>query len=427
MIPVKRVLAGLQDGSFLEPFTHIYGPSAGSMETRALHVTENWQAAFPSGDDRGIALFSAPGRSELGGNHTDHEHGCVLAAAVNTDMLACAAPNGTNSIRFISEGWPQIEIGLDCLTPQESERESTSALIRGIAARITELGHPVSGFDAYAVSDVLPGSGLSSSAAFEVLTGVICNHLFCKNALSAVEIAQIGQYAENNFFGKPSGLMDQMASSVGGVVAIDFDPENLTIEKVNVDLSSYGYALCIVDSGADHADLTSEYAAIPAEMQAVAGVFGKSVLRDVDENDFLCAIPTVREKVGDRAVLRAIHFFDDNRRAQEEAAALKDGDFARFLTLVRESGQSSWMYLQNICPVGSTTHQEMGVALAVASSALNGKGACRVHGGGFAGTIQAFVPLDQLETFRMNVESVLGKGRCHVLSIRETGGVTLLS
>lgn len=428
MLPVNRLLEGLQNGSFLERMKPVYGDAADSAQKRAVQVVEKWKTVFPGEEGRPAALFSAPGRTELGGNHTDHEHGCVLAAAVNTDMLACAAVNQTNVISFQSEGWPMLQIDLSKQEPQEAEKESTAALIRGIAARITELGYPVSGFDAYAVSDVLPGSGLSSSAAFEVLTGAICNHLFCGDALTAVEIAQIGQYAENVYFGKPSGLMDQMACSVGGVVAIDFaDPAKPVIEQVDADLTAYGYALCIVDSGADHAELTGEYAAIPAEMQAVAGLFGKGVLRDVDEAAFYRVIPSVRQKLGDRAVLRAMHFFDDNRRAQEEADALRAGEFDRFLQLVRESGQSSWMYLQNICPVGSSTHQEMGVALAVAAHALHGQGAYRVHGGGFAGTIQAFVPLSILDAFRQEVEAVLGEGRCHILSFRSKGGVTLLS
>jgi len=427
MIPVYKIREGLQNGAYNLRLGEVYENVSVNVRVRASELTEKWQHTFKAGDESPAALFSAPGRTEIGGNHTDHENGCVLAAAVNADMLACAAPNGTNNIRFLSEGWPLIELGLDALEPREEETESTSALIRGIAAKITELGYKVGGFDAYACSDVLPGSGLSSSAAFEVLVGVIINHFFCDDKLTDVEIAQIGQYAENKFFGKPSGLMDQMASSVGGAVAIDFrDPDNPKIEKLG-DALDRNYALCIVDSGASHAELTGEYAAIPNEMKTVARIFGKSVLREVDEDEFWSFIPRVREQAGDRAVLRAMHFFEDNRRAQLEAEALRIGDLKHFLTLVNESGESSWMYLQNICPTGSVSHQEMGIALATASHALKGRGACRVHGGGFAGTIQAFVPLEMLEEFKKDIEGVLGEGRCHVLSVRAKGGAVVIS
>ncbi len=428
MIPVDELLSGLKGGSFSRRLEGIYGEASESAAQRAARITEEWKKTFPESVGQPVGLFSAPGRTEIGGNHTDHEHGCVLAAAVDTDIIACASENGTGKIRFLSEGWHMIEVNLNLLEPVESEKESTPALLRGIAARVTGMGYEVRGFDAYASSDVLPGSGLSSSAAFEVLAGVIMNHLFCGDKLTAVEIAQIGQYAENEFFGKPSGLMDQMASSVGGAVAIDFkDPGHPVIRKAAVDLAGYGYALCIIDSGAGHEELTGEYAAIPKEMKAVAGIFGKAVLRDVDEGEFWDSIPEVRGKAGDRAVLRAIHFFEDNLCAQLEAEALEKGEFDKFLGLVNESGRSSWMYLQNICPAGSVEHQEMGVALAAAEHALKGKGALRVHGGGFAGTIQVFVPLGELECFKKEVEKVLGEGRCHVLSIREKGGIVVLS
>ena len=372
------------------------------------------------------AVLSAPGRTELGGNHTDHQHGRVLAGAVNLDFLACAAPNGSQVIRFQSEGWPLVEVDISSLEPREEERETTAALVRGVAARVAGLGYAPQGFDAYAVSDVLPGSGLSSSAACEVLLGVILNHLFCRDELDAVAIAQMGQYAENVYFGKPSGLMDQMASSVGGAVFIDFaDPAAPVVRPLKVDLEAQGYALCIVDSGADHADLTAEYAAIPQEMGAVAAYFGKKVLREVEESRVMAELPALRGAVGDRGVLRALHFFAEDRRAQEEADTLERGDFDAFLELVKESGRSSWTYLQNIAPAGAVKHQAMAVALAAAQSALGGRGACRVHGGGFAGTIQAFVPLDLLNTFQNSMESALGSGCCHVLSIRPVGGTVV--
>ena len=393
---------------------------------RVSRVLDGFQQTFGAGEDTPVTLCSAPGRTEICGNHTDHQHGRVLAAAVNVDFLACAAPNGGDTIRFQSEGWPLVEVRLDGKGPRAEERESTASLVRGMAELAARRGHPVKGFDAYAVSDVLPGSGLSSSAACEVLLGVIVNHLFCQDAFTPVEIAQMGQGAENAYFGKPSGLMDQTASSVGGAVAIDFaDPARPVVRSVAVDLNALGYALCIIDSGASHADLTDEYAAVPREMGAVAAFFGKEVLREVSQEQVLSHLPALRERAGDRAVLRALHFFADDARAEEEADALARGDMDAFLALVKESGRSSWEFLQNITPAGAVREQAMAVALAVAERALKGRGACRVHGGGFAGTIQAFVPLDELEAFRAETEGALGAGSCHVLSIRPVGGAVL--
>ena len=393
---------------------------------RVSRVLDGFQQTFGAGEDTPVTLCSAPGRTEICGNHTDHQHGRVLAAAVNVDFLACAAPNGGDTIRFQSEGWPLVEVRLDGKGPRAEERESTASLVRGMAELAARRGHPVKGFDAYAVSDVLPGSGLSSSAACEVLLGVIVNHLFCQDAFTPVEIAQMGQGAENVYFGKPSGLMDQTASSVGGAVAIDFaDPARPVVRSVAVDLNALGYALCIIDSGASHADLTDEYAAVPREMGAVAAFFGKEVLREVSQEQVLSHLPALRERAGDRAVLRALHFFADDARAEEEADALARGDMDAFLALVKESGRSSWEFLQNITPAGAVREQAMAVALAVAERALKGRGACRVHGGGFAGTIQAFVPLDSLEAFRAETEGALGAGSCHVLSIRPVGGAVL--
>ena len=370
-------------------------------------------------------LFSAPGRTELGGNHTDHQLGRVLAGAVSVDTVAAVAPNGEDVIRVLSQGYPLCVISLRELTPLPWEFGSTAALIRGVAGRIADLGLPVVGFDACVSSRVLPGSGLSSSAAFEVLIGTVLNHLGgC--GLDAIQIAQIGQFAENVYFGKPCGLMDQMASSVGGIVTIDFaDRENPAVEPLHFDFAACGHALCIVNSGADHADLTDEYAAIPREMGEVCRLFGKEHLRQVDEAVFYARLPEVRDAAGDRAALRAMHIFDENRRVAAEVEALKRNDFARFLELVNESGRSSWLYLQNVVPTGSTRHQELALSLALAARLLQGRGACRVHGGGFAGTIQAFVPLDLLDGFRDGMEAVLGAGACQVLSIRPEGGVLL--
>lgn len=370
--------------------------------------------------------FSAPGRTEIGGNHTDHQRGRVLAGAVNLDTVAAVRPNGTNTIRIQSKGYPMSVVDLGNLEPVASEVNSTPALIRGVAARFTELGCKVAGFDAYCESTVLPGSGLSSSAAYEVLIGTIINHMFFGGKVTQPEIAMIGQYAENVFFGKPCGLMDQTASAVGNLVAIDFfDKDHPVIDAVDFDFASCGHALCIIDSGADHADLTDEYAAIPGEIKSVAAYFGKEVLTQIDEADFYRAIPDLRKTCGDRAVMRAIHFYQENARVPHQVAALKAGDFEKFLSLVKQSGYSSYMYLQNVIPAGYKEHQDVAVALGLCEHFLNGRGAYRVHGGGFAGTIQAFVPFDILDDFVAGMDGVLGQGACHVLSIRPQGGVEM--
>ena len=414
----------LRQGGLDETLQSLYGAARlEAARSRCTGVLEGFARTFGKEAE---ALFSAPGRTELGGNHTDHQHGRVLAAGVDLDILAAAAVNDSGVIRVQSEGYPLILVDLDRLTPVPGEENTTAALIRGVAARMKELGCPVGGVEAYMVSDVPGGSGLSSSAAFEVLTGTMLNGLFWGGRASAVEIAQIGQYAENVFFGKPCGLMDQTASSVGGVVAIDFaDPSRPVVEQISLDLAAGGYALCMIDSGADHADLTDEYAAVTRELKAVCRHFGKEVLREVPEEDFLAQLPQVRRAAGDRGVLRAFHVYGENRRAAAEAQALREGDFDGFLRLVRESGRSSAMYLQNIVPTGAVEHQEMMTALALAERLLEGRGAVRVHGGGFAGTAQAFVPLENLEKFKTGMEAVLGKGSCCAVTIRPVGGVRL--
>ena len=380
-------------------------------------------AAFGGAPER---YFSAPGRTEIGGNHTDHQRGRVLAGAVNLDTVAAVKLNGTDTIRIQSKGYPLCVVELSQLTPVESEINTTPALVRGVAARFAQMGCQVKGFDAYCESTVLPGSGLSSSAAFEVLVGTIVNHLFWEGKATQPEVAQIGQYAENVFFGKPCGLMDQMASSVGNLVTIDFfDRVKPVIEPVDFDFAACGHALCIIDSGADHADLTDEYAAVPGEMKAVAAHLGKEVLTQIDEKDFYNAIPELRKVCGDRAVLRAIHFYQENARVPHQVAALREGNFDQFLSLVKQSGHSSYMYLQNVIPAGYKQHQDVAVALALCEHYLAGRGAYRVHGGGFAGTVQAFVPYDMLDAFVAGVDGVLGAGACHVLSIRPQGGVEM--
>lgn len=377
------------------------------------------------GEKSDIRVYSAPGRVELGGNHTDHQGGCVLAASVSLDMRAAVAKNGSDILRVKSEGYPQIEIDINDLSPRENEKNTTASLIRGVAEAITKRGNSISGVDMYIVSDVLRGSGLSSSAAFEVLIGTALSDMFGAG-LSAVEIAEIGQYAEIVHFGKPSGLMDQTASSVGGIVAIDFAESPARIEKIEVDIKSFGYDLVIIDAGADHANLTEEYASIPREMKAVAAFFGKKILSEVSENEFYEKIADVRKKVGDRAILRAVHYFRDSRRAVKEAELLRRGDFEGFLSLISQSGDSSFKYLQNIYVAGAVENQAMAYALAVCEELLSGRGAVRIQGGGFGGTLEVFVPCDMTESFVAGIDKMIGKDMCKVLTIRKDGGVRLI-
>ena len=362
--------------------------------------------------------FSAPGRVELGGNHTDHQHGCVLAAAVDLEMRAAVTPNHDGVIRVFSQGFAPVEVALGDWTPRPEERNTTAALVRGMAAQFIRRGAALTGLDMRVTSQVPVGSGLSSSAAFEVLLGRVFSGLCCGGSVSPEDIARMGQTAERDYFGKPCGLMDQMASSVGGLVYMDLaDPVHPAMERIDCDLGASGYGLFIVDSGADHADLTADYAAIPAELEQVCRVFGAEVLRQVDETEFYRRLPAVRAAAGDRAVLRAIHVFDENRRAAAEAEALRKGDFPAFLALVNASGASSWQYLQNVTS-GDPRQQALAVTLAVCRRALGGQGAVRVHGGGFAGTALAFVPDDRREMFRRTVEQTLGADKCRLLSDR---------
>ncbi len=420
-------LASCLNTGQLDPvLAKLYGPSR--LETSRLRL-ETVLSGFQSSFGREAqALFSAPGRTELGGNHTDHQHGRVLAASIDLDILAAAVPNQSGVVRFQSEGYPLISVDLTQLSPRSEEENTSAALIRGIAARFSALGCPIqkAGLDVYAISNVPGGSGLSSSAAFEVLVATMFNQLFWQGQCSPVELAQIGQYAENIYFGKPCGLMDQTASSVGGVVTIDFaDPACPTVDQIPLNLAATGYALCILDSGAGHADLTAEYASITDDLAAVCRCFGRQVLQEVPEDEFLNALPQVRQTAGDRAVLRALHFYSETRRALQQAQALRAGEFETFLRLVRDSGASSALFLQNVVPTGQTFHQELMFTIALCQRLLGDRGAVRVHGGGFGGTAQAFVPLDQFTTFKSQTEAVLGPGSCHVVSIRPVGGIQL--
>ncbi len=362
--------------------------------------------------------FCAPGRTELGGNHTDHQHGRVLAAGIDLYIRADAEKTDDDTVKIASLGYPGLVVGLSVLEPQKGEQNRSESLVRGIAARISQLGYKVGGFKATMKSEVLSGSGLSSSAAYEVLIGRIFNEFYCGGALTDVQIAQIGQYAENVYFGKPCGLMDQMACSVGNIVAIDFkDPAHPVIEQIDARFEDYGYALCIIDSRTEHADLTGDYAAIPADMKKIAAAFGKEVLRDVNEAEFDSRVDELEDRFGKLAVSRARHFFAENERAGKLAKALKDGDFDEYLRLVSESGASSEKFLKNIIPQSHPESTGYADCIALAKEALGGRGAVRVHGGGFAGTIQAYVPLDQKDAFREKMEAVLGHGACHYLSI----------
>ena len=417
----------LSDGVHAARLASLYccAPAETASEAaRYAAVLDGLEKTFGSHAEAG--LYSAPGRTEISGNHTDHQHGRVLAGSVNIDMIAAAAPNDKNQLRVQSEGYDLCVIDLNDLEARKEEENTTASLLRGECAAFTQRGAKLAGLDVYISSNVPKGSGVSSSAAFEVLIGVILNDCFMTEKVSPIAIAQIGQWAENVYFGKPCGLMDQMASSVGNIITIDFaSPAKPVVEPVAVDFSKAGLALCILDSGADHADLTDEYAAIPAECRAVAAVCGGEVLRDVPFETFLAKLPECRRQCGDRAVLRAFHVYADNDRVAKQVAALHDGDFGTFLSLVNESGCSSWEYLQNVIPAGYKEHQEVGVTIAAAKHLLGDKGAVRVHGGGFAGTVQAFVPVEMLDEFKAGMEAILGEGRCHVLSIRPEGGAVL--
>ena len=419
---LKQALAGTTlDSRFCE----IYGSAAlKTQKARYLHAVEEFEKLY--GADREAALYSVAGRSELSGNHTDHNHGCVIAASIDLDIIAVASPSAGSVIRVKSEGFPEdiVDFGV-YNAPNPARYEKSDSLIAGMVAGFRKEGLAVGGFDAYTTSNVLKGSGISSSAAFEDMIGNILNYVYNDGKISNVEIAKLAQYAENRFFGKPCGLMDQMACAVGGIIAIDFrDPSAPVIEQTDFDLSAAGYNLCIVNTGGNHADLTGDYASVPAEMKSVAAYFGKEVLRDTDENAVLAAIPALREKVGDRAILRALHFFAENRRVAAQKAALKAGDLDTFLANVIASGRSSFCYLQNVYTTKNVSEQGLSLALCLAERVLSGKRAAwRVHGGGFAGTIQAFVPTEDVAEFRAVMDAAFGEGRCMVLRVRPEGAL----
>ncbi len=423
---VQELKAQLMSGAYDDRLRRVYVTEDAVQEQRARYAALAETFASLYNADRDVRLFSAPGRTEVGGNHTDHNHGRVLAAGINLDAAAAAAKNDENIVRVKSAGYDMDVVDLSDLSVHKNERGHSPALVRGMCRGFLNHGYKIGGFDAATVSQVLSGSGLSSSAAYEVLVGVMLNALYNDGAADAVTIAKIAQYAENEYFGKPCGLMDQTACAVGSFVTIDFaDPKNPAIEEVKFDFTACSHALCIVDTKGSHSDLTDEYAYIREEMESVAQCFGKTVLREVPEADFYAALPSLRKKVGDRAILRAMHFYADNARVLKEVAALRAGDFESFKQYIRESGFSSFMYNQNVFSVKKPQEQPVALALAVSQQVLEGRGAWRVHGGGFAGTIQAFVPLDLLEAYKSAMESVFGAGTCYVLSIRPVGGVEI--
>ena len=426
MSSINELIAALQNGRFDAAFTTLYGADAiAHQRLRYQKAAEAYAELYDKNDD--VCFFSAPGRTEIGGNHTDHNHGCVVAGSENLDVIAVAAKSNEPTIRIKSAGYKADVIDLNDLQVRQDEYNRSSALVRGVADRFCQLGYTVGGVRAYTTSEVLKGSGLSSSAAFEVLIGTVLSHLYNGGVVDAVKIAQIAQYAENVHFGKPCGLMDQMASSVGGIISIDFaDTDAPIVEKVDYDFAASGHRLCIVDTAGNHAALTHEYAAVTDEMKRISTAMGVNYLRETSYEAVLANLPELRKACGDRAVLRALHFFADNDRVAKEVAALKENDFEAFLKLVTESGHSSFEYLQNIYSNTSVHFQGLSVALAVAQRVLGGRGAYRVHGGGFGGTTQNFVPEDLVQEFTETLESVFGKGNCHILSIRPCGGVQVL-
>lgn len=420
----EKVKQKLAQGEFLPMFETLYGTKQevlSAQKARYEKAVERFAELYPQREE--ISLFSAPGRTEIGGNHTDHQHGCVLAAAVQLDIIGVVAFHEDGVIRICSEGYRPFTVDLSDLAVREGEKGS-AAIVRGIVARFAALGARVRGFDLYCTSDVLSGSGISSSAAFETLIGTIIDIYYNNGKAGAVEIAKIGQYAENVYFGKKCGLMDQMASSVGGLVFIDFaDTDAPVIEPFSFDFEQAGYCICVTDTGGNHVNLTPDYVAVRSEMEEVAAQFGKEYLRQVDEEDFYRELPTLRKSCSERALLRAAHFFGDNRRAREEAEALRAENVEKFLAFVQASGDSSETLLQNLYSTSAPTEQAIPLGVMVSKRILAGKGAVRVHGGGFAGTIQAFVPISMAEDYVKEMERVFGEGACYVFRIRPVGGV----
>lgn len=424
---VNELIAAINDGTYDENLKAVYvtDEAVQSQKPRYVETLNDFGELF--GYDREVNIMSAPGRTEVCGNHTDHNNGKVLAASINLDAIAVVSKNDDNIIRVKSKGHKMNVVDLNDLVPNEANFGSSTTLVQGVAATIKNLGYTVAGFDACTISDVMGGSGLSSSAAFEVLLGSVLSYMFNDGKISPVEIAKVAQYSENVFFGKPCGLLDQMASSVGTFVTIDFkSTKDPVIKKIDFDFSKSGHSLCIVDTHGNHSDLTDDYAAVRTEMESVAQALGKNVLREVSYEEFFAALPELTGRVNDRAILRAIHFFNENKRVEKAVKCLESNDFEGFKQVIIDSGRSSFMLNQNVYTPKNPTEQKLSLALAISKELLDGKGAWRVHGGGFAGTIQAFVPNDMLDTYKKTIEGVFGEGSCHVLIIRPVGGTQVI-
>ena len=423
----KKIIELVENGSFDEKLIDVY-VDASQLEyqkKRYVDTIKKFEAHYGDGE---VQIFSAPGRSEIGGNHTDHQHGKVLACAINRDAIGVVKQVEEAEIRLISDGSEEYVVDITDLGIKEEEKGTTLSLIKGVLAGFKERNYKIGGFHAYITSDVLIGSGVSSSAAFETLIGSILSGLYNEMSISSTDIAIIGQYAENVYFGKPCGLMDQMACSTGSLVYIDFkDPKVPVVERIPFDMESYGYSLCITDTKGSHADLTDEYAAVPEEMKRVARFFGKEVLVDVSFEELLKNMTEIREKTSDRCVLRALHFLAENKRVEKEVSALKEGNLTDFFANVKASGDSSYKYLQNVYSVKDVHQQNVSLALAVSENVLADNGVCRVHGGGFAGTIQAFVKNEVVKEYQGYMNQIYGDGSCSVFKIRNYGGLLVLS
>ncbi len=420
---LTEIKTAVENGKFDKELKFLYNETE-KQKVRYAAACESFKEIFPVSGD--IRIFSAPGRTEVSGNHTDHQHGSVLAGSVDLDVIAIVSLNDDGVIRIKSEGYDMDTVSVNELDRKDGETGQAISLIRGVCSKFAQMGCKLQGFNAYTTSNVLKGSGLSSSAAFEVLIGNILNGLFAENKVSPIEIAKIGQFAEREYFGKPCGLLDQMASSLGGFTYADFhNPENPITESIDLDINNFGYSLCVVDTGGNHANLTDDYAGITVECGKISQALGVSYLRDADTDEFYDKIAALRESCGDRAVLRAFHFFNEQERVENQKTALKSGDFEGFLSLVNASGQSSFDYLQNLYSVSNVSEQGLALGIAFTKRFLNGKGACRVHGGGFAGTIQCYIPTDLVAEYKTYIEKIFGNGSCHILSIRPVGGYEL--
>ena len=422
----KQLTAAIRAGELDARFVEVYGDDAERQKGRYTDAIAKFAELY--GSDRDVFLFSVPGRSEVSGNHTDHNYGRVLAAAINLDIIAIVSKNTDGTVRIKSEGYPEDVVMIaDTKEPKAENFFKSRGIVAGMCRGFSDRGYDVAGFDAYTTSEVFKGSGLSSSAAFEVMVGDILNYLYNDGKVDNAEIAKIAQYSENVYFGKPCGLMDQTACAVGGFVNIDFaDPKNPIINPIAFDLSGKGYSLCITNTGGNHADLNDDYASVPAEMKAVAAELGHEVLRDVTEAEVIANIASLREKCGDRAIMRAFHFIAENKRVDAQASALKAGDMDGFFAGVHASGNSSFKYLQNVYTTKNVAEQGLSLALCVTEQFMAGKdGAFRVHGGGFAGTIQAFVPNEHVADYCKLINSVFGEGACYVLKVRPFGAIMI--